>query len=464
MLVVDDSDFTREALRRALETDPRLKVVGEARTGEEAIEQARRLRPNLITMDLTMPGMGGLKAIGQIMRERPVPIVVISERASSPSHDLNVEAISAGAVELVSKSEVFGGELQLLTRFTEQIRQLAEAGLAPARAQAIKARAPPKRSVEPPLLVGLGASTGGPRALAQVLSGLPASFPVPIALVQHMASDFFDSFVRFLNGRSKLKVVIATHGARALPGTVYLAAGDRHLTIDRNLNFRLAEAEPDALHCPSVDALFESMADALHGRAVGVLMTGMGADGAAGLLELKRSGARTVVQDAASCAIAGMPQAALELDAAEAVVPLAGLAAYLTQEAGEAPAPGPGVKKRILIVDDSKVALEVSRHALEGAGYEVRTLENPLMVAMQLRKEPVDLVLVDVNMPAVKGTQVVEVLRAHGLNAAPVVLYSDLDEATLAERTKQCGAAGWMTKSSDERAFLRSVAQWLGRR
>ncbi len=465
VLVVDDSDFTREALRRALETDDTLNVVGEAKTGEEAVELARKLKPNLITMDLSMPGMGGLKAIEKIMAERPVPIVVISERASKPGVDWNFEAMNRGALELVPKSEVFGGHQMLIAKFATKIRQLAEAGLSKPKVPSKTSAAARKPSAEAPLLIGLGASTGGPRALAQILGELPAAFPVPIAVVQHMAADFFDSFVAFLASRSKLKIHAAEAGLKAAPGHVYLAPANFNLTVDRDLVFKLTPNTMTSAHCPSVDALFTTMARSLHGRAVGVLMTGMGADGAEGLLALRKVGARTIVQDAASCAVAGMPMAALELGAAEEIVELKNIATALTDElrAHRREEPVARAKKRILIVDDSPLLLEAGKLALEGAGYEVRTLENPLMVAMLLRKNPVDLVLLDVNMPAVKGTQVVAALRAHGLNATPVILYSDLDERELRAKATECGATGWLRKTGDEHALIRAIDGWVGK-
>jgi two-component system, chemotaxis family, protein-glutamate methylesterase/glutaminase len=463
VLVVDDSDFTREALRRALETDPGLKVVGEAKTGEEAVELARKLQPHLVTMDLSMPGMGGLKAIEKIMAERPVPLVVISEKSPSPGQDLNFEAMHRGAVELVPKSEVFAGHQMLIAAFAAKMRQLAEAGVErpPPRPAPTVARRP---RAEAPLLIGLGASTGGPRALAQILGELPAAFPVPIAIVQHMAADFFDSFVAFLGSRSKLPIRPAESGMKAAPGVAYLAPPNFNLTVDRNLIFTLTPNTMTSTHCPSVDALFTTMARALHGRAVGVLMTGMGADGADGLLALRQVGARTIVQDTASCAVAGMPLAALAIDAAEEVVELKQIAKVLTDElnAHRGTPPSSRAKKRILIVDDSPLLLEAGRLALEGAGFEVRTLENPLMVAMLLRKNPVDLVLLDVNMPAVKGTQVVAALRANGLNSTPVILYSDLDENLLSAKAAECGATGWLRKTFDEHALIKAIEGWVG--
>lgn len=463
VLVVDDSDFTREALRRALETDPSLKVIGEAKTGEEAVALARKLKPNLITMDLTMPGMGGLRAIEMIMAERPVPVVVISERSSTPDRDLNFEAMNRGAVELVPKGEVFGGQDMLIANFATKMRQLAEAGQARPVSTVPRPAPAPKPSRELPVLVGLGASTGGPRALALVLGGLPADFQVPIAVVQHMATDFFDSFVTFLASRSRLKVRSAESGMKAVRGYVYLAPPNFDLKVERDLVFNLTPSAQASAHCPSVDVLFETMARSLQARSVGVLMTGMGADGAAGLLAMRNAGARTIVQDAASCAVAGMPLAALAMAAADEVVELKQIAPELIDGLRPAtrPAPPPRTKKRILVVDDSPIVLEATRQKLQGAGYEVFTLDNPLMVANTLRKIPVDLVLLDVNMPVVRGTQVVTALRAHGLDATPVILFSDLDEKELTARAKECGATGWLQKSGDEHAMVRAIAAWL---
>lgn len=474
VLIVDDSSLSREALRRTLELDPALIVTGEARTGEEAVAQVRKLKPDLVTMDLNMPGMGGLRAIEVIMQERPTPIVVISERSSTPGMDLNYEAISRGALELVPKSSVFGVSDDDVRRFAERIRLLASSGL---EKEATPRPAPPPPipvSKEAPVLLGIGASTGGPRAVARLLNDLPKDFPLPIALVQHMAEDFFDSFVRFLADASGRPVQMVEQGMLIEPGTVYVAPPRQELFIKENLVAKLLPPPPNTLISPSVDSLFFSMANALKGRGLGVLLTGMGDDGAQGLLRMRRLGARTVVQDRQSCAVFGMPKAALELGAAETVLPLEAIAPFLVEavksvsESGarrvvrRSPVPVPtDGRRRVVVVDEDTRVLEASRKVLEGAGYEVHTVDNPLMLAGFLRRTPMDLVLLETELTTMRGAIVAQALRRHGLAGVPVFIHSTLDEAQLKARATECGAVGYVKKGSTAN-LLREVNAFLG--
>ncbi len=485
VLIVDDSSLSREVLRRTLELDPHLSVVGEAKTGEEAVTLVRALRPSLVTMDLNMPGMGGLKAIEVIMRERPTPIVVISERSSTSGVDLNYEALSRGALELVPKSAVFGAGDEEVRRFVERLRLLAESGLEEdERPAARPAPAPPiPVSTEKPLLLGIGASTGGPRALAKLLSSLPRDFPLPIAVVQHMAEDFFDSFVRFLRDASGHPVEQATASTRFEPGKVYVAPPRQELFVRENLSVKLLPPPPNSIISPSVDSLFFSMATALKGRSIGVLLTGMGDDGAQGLLRMRRMGARTIIQDKASCAVFGMPRAAMELGAAEHVISLNLIAPFLTQvakggetpsipppsapifsaraSAAPAPAPAPAPvreKKLVLIVDDQQSDLEIARVTLQRAGFDVLTLDNPLMLARTLRRNVVDVVVLEPELKTMKGAVVVQTLRSHGLGTVPICLWSSADENTLSTRLRECQASGSVRKG-DPAALVRAVTK-----
>lgn len=473
VLIVDDSDLTREALRKVLELDRRLKVIAEAKTGEQALDLALSLQPDLITMDLSMPGMGGLKAIEKIMAARPVPLVVISERSPRKGEDLVFEALSRGALELVPKSAIFGGDSSVLARFAEQMAKIADSGVVSDRR--VKAPDPRPPRSGPAKLVGLGASTGGPKALSTVLHALPKSFPTPVLVVQHMAPDFFDSFLHYLNERSGLPVVRAEHEQKLLPGKVYLGAPGKHLTVTAQLTVRL-EPPKNALHCPSATALFESMAFAVGADGAGALLTGMGNDGAHGLLALRQAGARTAVQDAKTSAVFGMPQAALELGAADEVLPIEKVAGWLMEQvqlakpspAGDSPladavlqaAEASPARKRILVVDDSPIVLESTRVTLEGAGFEVKTLDNPLMVPSAMRREHFDLVMLDVSMPVVQGDQVMRALKGHELSNAPVILFSDRDESQLRELANSCGAAGWLRKSAGPRALVDTVKRY----
>lgn len=473
VLVVDDSALTREALRRTLELEPRLRVVGEARTGEEAVALARTLAPRLVTMDLNMPGMGGLKAIEAIMAERPTPIVVISERSSTGQVDLNYEALSRGALELVPKSAVFGAGDGDVRRFVERLRDLALAGLDEERLP-VAAPAPTiPVSQEVPLLLGIGASTGGPKALAKVLSSLPRDFSLPVAVVQHMADDFFDSFVRYLRDASRHAVVAASAGVTMEPGRVYVAPPRHELFVREDLSVKLLPPPSGALISPSVDSLFFSMANALKGRGIGVLLTGMGEDGAQGLLRMRRMGARTVVQDRESCAVFGMPRAAYELGAAERLLPLDAIGPYLVATARApvappAPAPAPKrgeptlpaaspARRKVLLVAEAASAFAPAQAALERGGFEVFTLDNPMMLARTIRRSSVDVVLLDPELETIKAAVVVQTLRTHGVQV-PVCLWAALPVKVLDERVRECRAEAGVTRG-DDATLLRTVTR-----
>lgn len=469
VLIVDDSALSRQALGQVLALDPGLQVAGEAKTGEEAIALVRAMRPDLVTMDLNMPGMGGLKAIEAIMHERRLPIVVISERSSTAGVDLNYEALSRGALELVPKSAVFGAEPDDARRFAERMRLLAESHAARDSRPPVAAKPPESAPAhEPPAVLGLGASTGGPKSLAKVLGELPKDYPLPIAVVQHMAEDFFDSFVRFLGDASGRRVIEAEAGLLMEPGVVYVAPPRQELFVQSSLLIRLTPAPPSARITPSVDSLFFSLASSFKGRGLGVLLTGMGDDGAEGLLRMRRVGARTVVQDRASCAVFGMPKAAIEVGAAEVVLSLDEIPKYLAEvtRPGRAPARGPlpslaPERRRVLVVDDDGVALEATRKALETAGFEVHAVDNPLMVAGVLRRTPMDLVVLEPELKTMKGALVLSTLRTHGLGTVPVFLYSKLAHGELRAQAAEVHAAGAVRKG-ETATLLREVTSYLG--
>jgi two-component system chemotaxis response regulator CheB len=469
VLIVDDSALSRQALSQVLALDAGLQVAGEAKTGEEAIALVRAMRPDLVTMDLNMPGMGGLKAIEAIMRERRLPIVVISERSSTAGVDLNYEALSRGALELVPKSAVFGAEPGDAKRFAERMRLLAESHTARDSRPPVAAKPPELMPAhEPPAILGIGASTGGPKSLAKVLGELPKDYPLPIAVVQHMAEDFFDSFVRFLGDASGRTVITAEAGVLMMPGVVYVAPPKQELFVQSSLLIRLTPAPPNARITPSVDSLFFSLASSFKGKGLGVLMTGMGDDGAEGLLRMRRVGARTVVQDRASCAVFGMPKAAIEVGAAEVVLSLDEISRYLVEatkpgtRAVRAPLPSTNPeRRRVLVVDDDGVALEATRRALETAGFEVHVADNPLMVAGILRRTPMELVVLEPELRTMKGAVVLSTLRSHGLGAVPVFLYSKLGNNELRARASEVAAAGSVHKG-ETATLIREVTSYLG--
>lgn len=327
VLVVDDSAIAREALAGELEEDEDMRVVGTAADGDAAIDAVAELRPDVVTMDIQMPGGGGLLAIEQIMARTPVPIVVVSARAR---HDqtLSFEAVSRGALEVAVKPASPSDAAALRVA----VRRVAGIPVIPHLRALRAARLPlplplplpvpsPSRA---PRVVGLAASAGGPAALDIVLGALPASLPACVAIVQHLPPGFVSSFATYLRSRTPLEVMLVEPGSPVdpKPGRLLLAAGDHHLVASSTRTF-LASADPPLRgHRPSATVLFSSLARVFGDLAIGVILTGIGDDGATGLAELRARGALTFGQDEATSAVYGMPSAAVKVGAVARVLPL----------------------------------------------------------------------------------------------------------------------------------------------
>jgi two-component system chemotaxis response regulator CheB len=329
VLLCEDSATYALGLKRFLETDGQLDVVAVCKTGEEAVEAVPRLAPDLVTMDLDLPGMGGLRAVEQIMRSHPVPILVLSGQVRKGSSQA-AAALSAGAVEALPKGHVrlddASGPSAVALRY--RFRRLAAANVSdPARAPA----PPPSASVElrrnGVSVIGICASTGGPRALEIVLAGLPASFPIPLLVVQHMTPGFTEGLASWLDHRSALPVALADAGPAPASG-VWIAPDGAHLKLDPERSLTLDRETEAGHHRPSGDVLFASLAAAVGAGAVAVVLTGMGRDGAAGVEAVRRAGGRALAQDEATSSIFGMPRAAAEAGA-DAVLPLGAIAPAL---------------------------------------------------------------------------------------------------------------------------------------
>jgi two-component system chemotaxis response regulator CheB len=320
VVVVDDSTLMRWALRSTL-VGAGFRVVGEAGGGREAIELVKRERPDLVTMDLDMPDMDGLDAIERVMAECPTPILVVTAIPRYRGLDAHFEALARGAVELVPKPSAFPGTPR------EQRDLIATANLAmriPVVAHVRASVRRRRRTGEMPSptgirLVVIGASTGGPGVLRALLTQLPR-LDAPVLIVQHMVDVFAQGFVDWLAAYSGMPVCEATPGMRLEAGTVYIAVRGPNLRI--RPDGRL-EAAPDqrSSHRPSVDVVFASAAESFGKSALGVLLTGMGEDGAAGLLAIHAAGGLTVAQDEATSTVYGMPRAAVERGAARLVLP-----------------------------------------------------------------------------------------------------------------------------------------------
>ncbi len=358
-LVVDDARTFRAVMREILASAPGVEIVGEAGDGREAVALVKLLRPDVVTMDVRMPGVDGLAALGEIMQVAPTPVIIVSAEAGGEAQQLSFRGLQLGAIEVLAKPRQPG--TAGFERQAEAIRQAvrAVAGLVlVGRQRALPLQLPavtpvhgtPRPQVETarrepasapralpeqaPEIVALGASTGGPAALATILSVLPRDLRVPIVVVQHISPGFEAGLARWLAATSRLRVCVAEGGEVLTPGHVYLAADGRHLGVGGR-RVRLSDAPPIEGFRPSATYLFESVAREYGRRAAGFVLTGMGRDGAAGLGELHRAGAYTAVQDAESSVIFGMPKAALEAGAADYVLDLDEIAGEIRRLVGD---------------------------------------------------------------------------------------------------------------------------------
>lgn len=330
VLVVDDSALMRELLTELLRSDPGIEVVGTANDPYMARERIKSLNPDVITLDIEMPRMDGLSFLERLMALRPTPVVVVSTLTQKGA-DAAVRALELGAIDYVAKPliDMRHGMTNLRDELVAKVRAAATARPRvrdPARIARKPLVVDPKVSAAG-RIVAIGASTGGVEALQQVLAALPANSPA-ILITQHMPAGFSSSFAQRLDELCAMSVSVASHGTRVLQGHVYIAPGGRHLELKRSgghFECGLSDGDPVSGHRPSVDVLFASVASAAASNAVGVIMTGMGHDGAAGLLQMRTAGARTFGQDERSCLIYGMPRAAQQIGATEIEVPLSQL-------------------------------------------------------------------------------------------------------------------------------------------
>jgi two-component system chemotaxis response regulator CheB len=337
VLVVEDSATMRHHLRASLAADPQLMVVGEAVDGAQAVQLCGRLRPDVVTMDMMLPTMSGLAATEHIMADFPTPILVVS---SADRQELfsTYNALAAGAVDVMEKPRGdasdagWGARLCAAVRMVSRIRVITHPRARLGRPVPMPVAAAPAPAPEALRVVALGASTGGPGALTEVLRALPPDFRTPVLCVQHIAASepFAEAFSDWLAGQSGRRVGYAADGMilHGLTGRVVLAPPDRHIEV-RDGRLRLSHAPPRHSCRPSVDVLFESVADEYGPAAAGCLLTGMGRDGAEGLLRMRARGAVTFAQDEASSIVYGMPREAALIGAAGYVLPPVKIAARL---------------------------------------------------------------------------------------------------------------------------------------
>jgi two-component system chemotaxis response regulator CheB len=322
VLIVDDSALVRQMLTSLLESDPSIMVVGAAPDPLVARDMVKALNPDVLTLDIEMPRMDGLAFLEKIMRLRPMPVVMISSLTQKGA-DVALRALEMGAIDYVGKPTV--GLVEGFTALRDEIvAKVKAAAAARVRAASCERPAMPRAAAggsysSTEKLIAVGASTGGVEALHSLLTAFPADAPA-ILITQHMPASFTENFARRLDQQCAVTVSQAEDGARVLPGHVYIAPGGRHLELARsgaNYMCRVHDGAPVSGHRPSVDVLFNSVAQMAGADAVGVILTGMGKDGAQGLLAMRRAGASTIGQDEATCVVYGMPKAALDSGAVE---------------------------------------------------------------------------------------------------------------------------------------------------
>ena len=341
IFIVDDSTFVRRALSRVLDAEPGFRVVGEAGSGAEALAKIPGADPDFVTLDVAMPGMDGLQVLPALLRWKPSLRVLMLSAHTSEGAVATVTALAAGAVDFIDKTAFNVMDLEFLRR--EVVDRLV--ALSPGARPANGNGGPPSKgsglpqetAVRPTALADLrgrelcviGASTGGPAAVQRILERLPARFPLPIVVVQHMPPGFTEAFARRLNSLCRLRVGEAVEGQRLAPGDVVIAPGGLHLRLSRGLAVVLSPEPAEARHIPSIDVTMRSAARSRPGQVLGILLTGMGEDGAEGMATIRAGGGVTIAESEASCVVYGMPRAAVRRGGATWVFGLGDIAELL---------------------------------------------------------------------------------------------------------------------------------------
>jgi two-component system, chemotaxis family, protein-glutamate methylesterase/glutaminase len=351
VLVVDDSAFMRTALTRMIASEAGFEVVGTAASGGEALEKIPLLDPDVVTLDVEMPGLDGLQTLRAIMNKFPRPVLMVSS-ITEKNAEATFDALSAGAFDYIPK-QMSASSLDILHIRAELITKLRAAAFSrKVRESKGRGRKPPQSSgfevhelevhgeerggpTPVPAIVVMGTSTGGPKALQEILPLLPRDLPVPILIVQHMPPGFTAAFARRLDALCAVTVRQAAHRDRIRPATVYLAPAGMHMTVERANDLRsfirLDPRPENCIHVPSVNILMKSVADSFKNSAMGVIMTGMGSDGAEGMMAIHRKGGFTVGQDELTCTVYGMPRVCAEMGSLNSIVPLSEIPAQILQ-------------------------------------------------------------------------------------------------------------------------------------
>lgn len=340
VLIVDDSAFMRKLLTDLFAAEPGFSVLDTARNGKEAVDKVKRLKPDLVTMDVEMPVLDGIKALEQIMQECQVPVLMISSLTRAGA-EATMQALALGAVDFIGKP---AGPISSITGIRSEIITKAKSAVRANVAQLLKPQTVQTQTVQsffPPVPVGtvlneqivaIGTSTGGPRALQEVLVRLPGNLPCGIVIVQHMPPGFTKSLSDRLNSLSSLHIKEAEHNDIVQSGVAFIAPGDYHMLLEREGGktvIKLNQAPPVGGHRPAVDPMMESVAKIYGSRAIGVILTGMGHDGSKGMQAIKSQRGQTIAEDQTTAVVYGMPKSAIELNVVDRVAPLPDIAAEI---------------------------------------------------------------------------------------------------------------------------------------
>lgn len=333
VLIVDDSAFMGTALSSMLSSDPEIKIVGIARDGLEAIEKVETLKPDIVTLDVEMPKMDGITALRRIMEKNPVPVIMVSSMTAEGAK-VTLEALDIGAVDFIPKnlSDLSINIIKIREILIEKVKQIAKRGLIKKHLRNVAECKPVVETVKDMRgerrmgIVSIGTSTGGPRALQEIIPKIPKELPVPIVIVQHMPPSFTGPFAERLSQMSQITVKEAEEGEPLKPGVALIAPGGGNMRVVRKRGMEtvinISENKEEFIYRPSVDALMFSVAEYFPGRALGVILSGMGNDGLKGLIALKNTGGRIFAQDEETSDVYGMPKAVVEAGIADKVLPI----------------------------------------------------------------------------------------------------------------------------------------------